>query len=86
MPSPISCTRFVAYVGVVETCATPYRIPSVPKIVANANANGIAIAHEMPSTATSTMNAIGSAIASPLKRSRWKIGSRSCWIAGAPVT
>ena len=55
-------------------------------IVEPANRNGIVMPHESPNTASSTSNAIGSAIDSPRARSELKIGSRSCWIAAAPVT
>ena len=48
--------------------------------------NGIRTANESPKTASSTSSAIGSAIASPLSRSSSKIGSRSAWIAGVPLT
>ena len=51
-----------------------------------ANSNGIVTAHDRPKTSKSTKSAIGRAIDSPLLRSLPKIGSRSCWIAAAPVT
>ena len=42
---------------------------------------------ENPNTASRTSSAIGSAISSsPCRRSELKTGSRSCWIAAAPVT
>ena len=55
-------------------------------IVQAAKTNGTSTASERPSTAKSTTSAIGSAIASPRSRSCESTGSRSCWIAGWPVT
>ena len=55
-------------------------------IVHAANTNGISTAAERPNTRTSTSSATGSATASPRRRSADRIGSRSCWIAGSPVT
>ena len=55
-------------------------------IVHAATMNGISTASESPKTASRTASAIGSAIASPFSRSSSKIGSRSPWIAGVPLT
>ncbi len=55
-------------------------------IVHAAKTNGISTIAESPSTATRMSSAIGSAIASPRRRSDDSTGSRSCWIAGWPVT
>src|SRR5581483_3790608 len=68
------------------SCAIPYTIASVSAIVAAASANGTSTANEIPRTAMSTASAIGRAIVSPRFRSEERIGSRSCWIAGWPLT
>ena len=61
-------------------------IPIVPVIDAAAKRNGIVAANERPNTAISTSSAIGSAMPSPFARSFERIGSRSCSIAGCPLT
>ncbi len=55
-------------------------------MVEAATMNGIRTANESPKTASRTISAIGRAIASPFRRSSSKIGSRSAWIAGVPLT
>ena len=86
MPSPISSTRFDAYVAITIRCATTQTTASVPKIVAAAKSSGIVTTTESPNTSSSTRSDTGSAIDSPFRRSWAKIGSRSCWIAAWPVT
>ena len=55
-------------------------------IVHAAKTNGTSATNDTPSTARRISSAIGSAIASPRRRSDESTGSRSCWIAGCPVT
>ena len=58
----------------------------MPAIEQAAKTNGIASASEIPRTKASTTSASGSAQLSPRRRSAASCGSRSCWIAGCPVT
>ncbi len=67
-------------------CAAIQTSPSVAMIVVAAIRNGISTARETPKTPRSTSSATGRAIASPFRRSAAKIGSRSAWIAGWPLT
>ncbi len=55
-------------------------------MVQAAKRNGIVTASERPNTVSKTRSAIGNAMPSPFFKSFAKMGSRSAWIAGWPVT